>query len=148
NKFNRFVIMMPASCGLPASSSVGCLVNGSLPMMSSTYLPFPAATGNLNLLVHELGHALGLAHANTLDYGSIPLGALDDAGIDLEYGDPFSVMGLSLSAGGQPVMADYSAEHKALLLNWLGQSAYQQVTASGTFTLSPYESATGTRALR
>lgn len=148
-KFKRLVVVSSLSCSLPPNSTVGCVKATPYPNMSVAWLPYGVVDKtSLNLVAHELGHNLGLAHANSDDYGAIPLGAFDDPGTDVEYGDPFSVMGNSLNFGGHPVMGDYSAPHKSLLLKWLGPADYRPVDAPGTFTIAPYESTTGTRALR
>ena len=49
------------------------------------------------------------------------------------------------SRSTNPTFGHYTGEHKAIELNWLQQT---EVTATGTYTLSPFESTSGTRALR
>ena len=89
----------------------------------------------LGVIAHESGHNLGLNHANSLVNGSAPLGPLDDPGTSTEYGDPFSVMGSGLYGADW----DYSAEHKVSELGWMAAGDYQEVTASSTITIRPYE---------
>jgi hypothetical protein len=105
----------------------------------------------LGIPVHELGHNLGLNHASTEDFGNVALGSPGDPGTLDEYGDPFSVMGDATSSwdAQAPYFGQFSAEHKGNILHWLASgSGYQEVTTGGTFTLAPFESASGLRALR
>ena len=97
--------------------------------------------GQLVNLVHELGHNLGLGHADLLR-------CADDAGrpvplsprcTEQEYGDAYNAMGV--------LENQFAAPHKARL-GWLdGQVA--DVDRSGTHVLAPYERpGTGTAAVR
>jgi hypothetical protein len=74
----------------------------------------------LELLLHELGHTFGLAHAMGANCTDLLRCGLDDTG------DTFSPMGSG--------MLDYSAYEKSLL-GWL--PAQPHVTAPKTFTLAP-----------
>jgi hypothetical protein len=73
---------------------------------------------SLELLVHELGHTLGLGHALASSC-AVRCGTLDP-------GDPYSPMGVGL--------LDFSAYEKALL-GWIG--AQPRAATSGTYTLVP-----------
>jgi hypothetical protein len=73
---------------------------------------------SLELLVHELGHTLGLGHALASSC-AVRCGTLDP-------GDPFSPMGVG--------MLDFSAYEKTLL-GWIG--AQPRAATSGTYTLAP-----------
>ena len=146
-QFTRLALVFPISSwgGFAADDSIGCWnitspSKGGL-AMSIGWLPaFPNSPPYVPIYDHELGHALGLGHSSSDDYGSIPLGPLDIAGALTEYGDPFSTMG---SNSGH-----YPAEHKSIL-HWLTPgSGYQEVASSGTFTLLPFESTGDPRALR
>ena len=95
----------------------------------------------------EGGHLLGLAEAGRYDYdGSSmtmgPIGCLVDhtCGTFVQYGDRFSAMGGGLAL----VPWRYNAYEQANL-GWLTP---QTVTKDGTFTVAPFEGASGIRALR
>ena len=81
--------------------------------------------------MHELGHNLGLEHANLWE------GADGDApggpGRHVEYANPYSVMGASAEAG---LAAHFNAYEKNFL-HWLPEGAVEAVTRSGTYTLHP-----------
>lgn len=118
-----------------------------------------------NIVAHEFGHNLGLHHANTLGFGPIPLGPLDFdvntvligvdewpvegdwasapvSGTNTEYGDPFSVMGITAYSG------PYSGEHRARNLGWIPPGATADGPAPGTYSLAPVEDSSGLRNLR
>jgi M6 family metalloprotease-like protein len=115
----------------------------------------PAGSHYTGIVAHELGHNLELTHANSADFGSIPLGALDyDArnwnegfegipgswALVQEYGDPFSVMG---TARLRPFAA-----RDELAMGWLPQAAHREVMGSGDFLLEPLELDAGVRTIR
>jgi len=181
NQYNRYVIVFPVdSCYFGGmASSLGCM-GASLTVgheysyvwlpISSWYRPDDASPQMWGCTAHELGHSLGLGHANTLDFGSLSLGPLDYvatnpgtvqpapppaqdsaastpaaviAAVNTEYGDYSSVMGNAWGDAGP-----YSAEHRVNLLGWIPRSDEREVTASGTYTLVPAEDSSGLRALR
>jgi Gametolysin peptidase M11 len=95
----------------------------------------------LRTLGHELGHNLGVHHAATLSClnGAVRVALGSDCSYS-EYGDPFDIMG----QGSRHT----SAWHKGQI-GWLDPLAQQTVTASGTYTISPQEWASGgVRSLR
>src|SRR5262249_28291569 len=98
------------------------------------------------VIMHELGHNLGLNHANSRTFADsvgnpITLGPLGAAGTSQEYGDDFDAM-----SAGNP--GHYDAPHKAML-NWMDSSNFQVVQSSGTWTLEPIEtSPAGLKALK
>jgi M6 family metalloprotease-like protein len=158
NTYNRVVIVfsdMSPSCGWAGLSSIGCYnvstASGTFNASTSVLVWNNLTTLNdigLQVISHECGHQLGLAHSRlrtfTDSYGSLPLGALGTTGTLYEYADHFSVMGF---AGGY--LGHYGAGHKAELLNWLPSSDYQVIQGSGTYTIQPYETnLTGLKALK
>jgi hypothetical protein len=77
------------------------------------------------IVAHELGHNLGLQHANawkTVDGSTI------GAGSALEYGNPFDTMGSGYGA--------FNMYYKSRL-NWLPPSAIETITTSGVYKLYP-----------
>jgi hypothetical protein len=85
---------------------------------------------------HELGHALGLYHSHSLSCGSLVYAA---SGCTVnEYGDYYDSMANgNLFGDGM----HYNASQKERL-GWLGYSAQPPITtvsASGIYTLAPYE---------
>jgi len=104
---------------------------------SVTWLETPSLGPNIfgllgefaQTVIHEGGHNLGLRHASSLDYDTLPIGPVDAMGVHVEYGDNFSSMG---SYPGH-----YAAPHKNML-GWLSQGAgYGTVQSAGTWTISP-----------
>jgi gametolysin peptidase M11 len=89
----------------------------------------------LRVLGHELSHNLGVHHAASLTCtnGAVRV-AISSTCSSSEYGDPFDIMG---SSGRHT-----SSWHKGQI-GWLDPLAKQTVTASGTYTISPQEWASG-----
>jgi len=104
----------------------------------------------LGLICHELGHNLGLAHANFWNTvrpdlpdnpRNLPFDTDSQVGIDsvigpgddVEYGDPFDVMG---SGGG--VSAQFNGLHK-YLLGWLSEASVMTVTTSGVYRVYAHD---------
>ena len=83
---------------------------------------------------HEFGHNLGLMHSHGLDCDTSPLG---DTCTPLSYGDAADIMG------------NLEGHYNAFQRERLGWPAgLATVTASGRYTLAPYEGTGATRALR
>jgi len=93
--------------------------------------------GTRAVVQHELGHNLGLNHANAL-YCTGPDGretSVEEIGGSCtvqEYGDPFDSMGNTWNG------MQFSANYKARL-GWIPASRVTTVTESGTYTLAPSE---------
>ncbi|MEO7318696.1 MAG: Calx-beta domain-containing protein [Chthoniobacteraceae bacterium] len=80
---------------------------------------------------HELGHNLGLWHANSWDTGGA---STIGSGANVEYGNVFDTMGTT-SAGDR----HFNAAHKDKL-NWLPrQSFVHQVYTSGTYRIHAFD---------
>src|SRR5438552_3629389 len=138
--YSRVVLVFSDTlgCGWSGMATVGCstlsLPTGSV-TASSSFLE--ANSANVQVATHEIGHNLGLRHAQSRDFGTEVLGSLGAAGTLYEYGNEFSTM-------GNWTPGQYAAPHKAEVLNWLAQgSDYQIVQSSGSFTLAPMESGGG-----
>jgi len=82
--------------------------------------------------IHELGHTLGLNHANGLVCGDETLPAKNFAGCtSREYGDPFDGMG--------EAFGDWSATRKDQL-GWMrGAERIERLTAAGTYVIDALE---------
>jgi fibronectin type 3 domain-containing protein len=90
----------------------------------------------LRVLAHELGHNLGVHHANALSCSAGGVrSALAGICTSTEYGDPFSVMGSGSTR-------QFPAYHKAEL-GWITPAGVYTITATGTYRVSPDELATG-----
>lgn len=80
---------------------------------------------------HELGHLIGMDHANSWECSG---GTLTGSGCALqEYGDRYSVMGV-----GNPRMVEPAAPHKENL-GWLAETEITTVTTDGDYSISYYE---------
>jgi hypothetical protein len=91
------------------------------------------------VLSHELGHALGVIHANSFTCtGDDP--ETQDCNHQ-EYGNMFDTMGSGSYA------LHYNGAMKEAL-GWLDESSVQYVTTTGTYTIKPLEQSTGIRSLR
>jgi M6 family metalloprotease-like protein len=138
--YSRFVVVFADSigCGWSGLATVGCstLNLPSGPVIASNAF-LSADYANVQVATHEMGHNLGLQHAQARDFGTEALGPLGTAGTVYEYGNEFSTMG-NWTAG------HYAAPHKAEVLNWLSQGTdYEVVQGNGSYTLSPLEAASG-----
>lgn len=97
-------------------------------------------SGTRAVAQHELGHNLGLNHANALvctaaDGRPTPVEEPGGSCAAQEYGDPFDAMGDTWN------QMQFSANYKARL-GWIPPSRVTTVTASGTYTLAPSETPT------
>ncbi|HEX4485117.1 MAG TPA: choice-of-anchor D domain-containing protein, partial [Terriglobales bacterium] len=155
-QFDRVALVFPVqTCSYGGLGTIGCwetiVPSQNISVAWLPVFPYQQTSNYVGTVTHELGHNLGLNHANTLDHDTYAVGAFDDVGSNTEYGDPFSVMGqVWTSDGQQKIFGQYDAPHKSLDLDWLDLSDgdFQEVVASGSFTLMPFESSSGLRALR
>ncbi|MFA6601814.1 MAG: hypothetical protein WCT02_03055, partial [Candidatus Paceibacterota bacterium] len=87
------------------------------------------------VLSHEMGHGLGLSHANGLDcHGQVSGGDCEH----IEYGNPFDIMGQYPGS----VSLQYQGLYKDIL-GWIGNDQRLLISKSGNYTLSSLESDTG-----
>ena len=133
--YTRYVYVYPYNsvCGWAGASYVGgnpseSWINGSL---------------DVHTISHELGHAFGLWHSHSLDCGTSA--TICSGGTVYEYGDLMDTMGAP-----QTAYPDYNAFQKERLgwLNYGPSPTIQTVTASGTYTITPYEDGPGPNALK
>ncbi len=152
--YKRLFIFYPSDPSCVGLGSVGCLTNFSPSkgnFTSSVAWIGVDSTSNNDYIVdvssHEGGHGLGLQHASAYYYPGEALGAPAVTPLFSEYGDLYSAMGISYTFGTQTLIAHYAAPHKQQL-GWLGSSNIQTITASGNFTILPYETGSGLKAIR
>jgi hypothetical protein len=94
---------------------------------------------------HELGHNLGIAHANSLSCGAKAIDRAQNC-TQTEYGDVFDVMGNFWYV--TPNLLHFNAPHKAAL-GWIPASKVQNLAKKGTYRI--YHSETlgaGTQVLK
>lgn len=138
----HLVMILPRSATTSGCSyglgSIGAAVNSG----GYTYV----ADTNWPVLAHELGHNLGLAHAQRLLCSSVTDVSLSSlAGCQLkDYGDPWDVM-----AASAPNAAGSLSAPQAYRTGIMPASAVKQVTSgTASVTLTALASVTGTRAVR
>jgi hypothetical protein len=100
--------------------------------------PAPAYGGTPGVIAHEIGHNLGLSHANTRVRDD--LGHPGDDRVQ-EYGDWYQVMGMA--NGPEPLNAVH-----ARALGLFSDADAPAVTGAGTYTLHNVGAAAGARTLR
>ncbi len=124
--YTRYVYFFPQNnaCGFSGASNVGG--NPSQSWINATLAPY--------VVNHELGHAFGLWHAHLFNCGTSA--TICSSPTIVEYGDPMDAMGIAQTAS-----ADYNAYQKERLgwVNYGTSPSIQTVTASGTYTINPYE---------
>ena len=126
SSYTRYVYFFPQNnaCGFSGASQVGG--NPSQSWINNTLAPY--------VINHELGHAFGLWHAHLFNCGASA--TICSSPTIVEYGDPIDAMGIAQTAS-----ADYNAYQKERLgwVNYGASPSIQTVTASGTYTINPYE---------
>lgn len=95
-------------------------------------------TSSVGTFLHELGHNLGLWHANF--WRTVPP-SVTGPGFNLEYGNLFDLMGSSGSVG------PYTASCKGIL-SWMPQEQFWNVTTSGTYRIHQVDADTADPSFR
>jgi chitodextrinase len=147
-KFQRFVYVFncrgygsSASSAGPMSTPDGTVTAAVIAEDASYYL-------QLYTQLHELSHTLGSFNHHASMFVCLPDTFIPptrfDRGCDVaEYGDSFDVLG----GGASNATGELDPYHKSVA-GWFDPSQYPTVTASGTYTLAPYETpGTGIAAL-
>lgn len=86
----------------------------------------------VDTMIHELGHNLGMHHANTYECGAKSLGNTTEC-IDDEYGDLYDMMGHPIDN-----LFQFNGPHKTRL-GWISSLQLQTVTGDGQITLKAQE---------
>lgn len=127
NKYQRYVFVLPndSNCWFSGQGTIGG--NPSRSWMA-WYQNFP------NTYAHELGHNLGLHHANFLYCwkSGQPIDLYENCD-NIEYGDPYDVMGRSYN------MNYFNVPHR-ISLGWISESEVLTITQSGSHVIYPSES--------
>jgi hypothetical protein len=110
---------------------------GSVPGFGWAGLGFVGAPGawirgtsSTGVTAHELGHNLGLNHANFWDTGGQ---SITGPGSSIEYGDKFDTMGAA-NAGRYHFNARYKR-----LLGWLGPGEFAVATTNGVYRIHAHD---------
>lgn len=144
--FDRILIIVPKNLGNGMQCNIGsttgkpcrsdlCTVKstgvwwkGAVTWFTSEELGIKDIGINGIGVLHDVGHGLGLPHANSWSCGSVAFG--DPACKGHEYGNLYDMM------GGQPYGGHFNGFYKDIL-GWLGNGELQEVTASGVYSMLP-----------
>ncbi len=92
---------------------------------------------SLNVVAHELGHNFGLSHARLWQIPATSTNPVDPAGVSLDYGDVFDIMG---HAPSDPVtQPDPPNPWYLNNLGWMPDSAVQTVTVGDTYRVYRFD---------
>ncbi|MDQ1323102.1 MAG: chitinase, partial [Chloroflexota bacterium] len=153
--FDHVIMWTPAPCGgswaaLGEAPGTYIQTNAPYPDTPESRLHEFAWT-----VSHEMGHNMGLLHANALaceDAAGQPV-SFGTSCESIEYGDPYSTMGGNQGYASGPsswgfLSPLFSAEELSRL-GWLDPAEVRNVTGSGTYDLVPlYGTGPGVRLLR
>jgi len=131
SSYSRFVYIFPQNA---------CLWLGEATLGGAPSQAFINGSPVLEVIGHEMGHNFGLYHSHSLDCGGTTLGTNCQV---VEYGDLFDIMG--------DVTASHFNAFQKERLGWLNYGISQPittVTSGGVYTVTPYESGFGVKALK
>ncbi|MCR4334480.1 MAG: peptidoglycan-binding protein [Patescibacteria group bacterium] len=138
DNFDRILFIPPV--GYCSGVGKGVIeIEGKKYMLSTSWVSFNDFKSHLDnntfsiTLAHELGHALGVMHANFL------LCDKHDPCVHQEYGNYFDVMGSGVG--------DFNALYKEQL-NWLVPDDFVVITKDGNYNIKPLENKNGIRAAK
>jgi M6 family metalloprotease-like protein len=145
SKYGRVVFVINQAGGGCAGVGQGDYnINGKIYRLSFAWVGYPNAGYNSSklpgfqfVLAHEMGHELGVYHANSWECSGR---SLDSNCVHSEYGNSFDVMGCCGSSG-----THFNAYYKTIL-GWLTPADEVQITQNGTYTLAPLEATSSIRA--
>ncbi len=136
NNYNSTIYVFPHLCGNQTFGQMGMVGDTT----TRRRVVIKSSDFNESIIVHELGHNLGLDHANRFACSGT---AIPNDCQSIEYGDPFDQMG---NVSATPTF--FFNNYFRLCLGWLTGRA-QTVTASGDYTLvAPSFPAKGNQVLR
>lgn len=121
NNYNSVLYVFPTLCGEPSKADLGVI--GDTTTLRRAWFT-SGAVNNVSAIVHEIGHNLGLNHANALVCSGA---SIWNSCQDIEYGDPFDRM-------GRTTLSFFFNNYYRLSLGWLTGRA-QIVTTSGDYSL-------------
>ncbi|MBX4191890.1 hypothetical protein KW798_00155 [Candidatus Parcubacteria bacterium] len=123
NYTRRIYVIPNAGCNFGGLSVVGVNPSWSLAIMYGQ-------PSFVEVLEHELGHALGQYHASTISCGSKAIDVYTNCA-NVEYGENYDPLGY--------YNQDHSnAAHKSLF-GWLAAANVVNVSTSGTYSIAPIE---------
>lgn len=132
SRYSRFIYIFPQN----ACTFLGVATLGGIPSHALI-----VGNDRMQVIGHEMGHNLGLYHSHSLVCpNNISMGT--NCQLD-EYGDRFDIM-------GQYTASHFNAYQKERLgwLNYGSSQPISTVTTSGVYTLTPYETGPGVKALK
>lgn len=144
NSYNRWLLVFdhPTDCGLNGMAYVG-LKNPAVSIISGLEAALSASSKRKYLRLisaHELGHSLGLAHANALYCGdNKPIDEEENCQSE-EYMDFSDTMGLGQTEDKvrKEETVQFNAPHK-VQLGWVPREQIKLVSADGEFNITPLE---------
>ncbi len=100
---------------------------------SSAAPPWVSIAGGYEpwVIIHEMGHALGLLHANGLEAVTQVTGPEDYDTENMEYGNVYGNMGIGYDLDFGPIYKNY--------FGWLEPEEIKQLTHTGTYKLYPHD---------